>query len=223
MFACRAGRSRGRPVDPLWRKLVVISRVRRNHIAPFLTSKRTTVCIDRETTKRPAVPVAALLTPRRPTGCEVVGDLSWEYGCSIGLPERSFLFWAIGLAREARIFDPGRINTEAFDYYRRLRRVRKLVEEHYDEQIPLDRAAGVACLERKYFSAFFRSKTGVCFRDWLAYQRSLRAAELMRRTNVSTLHVAFAVGFRDVRTFERTFKRCMGVTPGQYKRRVRPS
>ena len=121
------------------------------------------------------------------------------------------------------MFDPWRINSQAFDYYSRLGRVRELVEQHFDEHIPLGRAAHVACLERKYFSSFFRSKTGVCFRDWLAYQRSLRAAELMRRSNCSTLEVAFAVGFRDIRTFERSFKRCMGLTPGQYKRQVRPS
>lgn len=121
------------------------------------------------------------------------------------------------------MFDPQRVNLQVFDYYDRLGRVRELVEQHLDEHIPLSRAAEIACLERKYFSAFFRSKTGVCFRDWLAYQRSLRAAELMRGSNLSVTDVAFTVGFQDLRTFERSFKRCMGLTPLAYKRRVRPA
>lgn len=120
------------------------------------------------------------------------------------------------------MFDAKEVREEAFSYYRRLARVEKLVERHFAERITLRRAAGVACLETRYFSTFFRSKTGVCFRDWLAYKRSVLAGELMGRDNISITEVGYSVGFRDLRTFERAFKRSMGMTPSAYKRTVRP-
>ncbi len=114
------------------------------------------------------------------------------------------------------------INRPAFGYYRRLRRVKSYVEQNYSLPITLGDAARVACLERKYFSAFFRDKTGVCFRDWLAHVRVTRAAELMRHNNHTITNIAHAAGFGDLRTFERTFKKIKGITPRQFKKIVGP-
>ncbi len=88
------------------------------------------------------------------------------------------------------IYDAQSINRSAFRYYRRLRRVESYVEQNYSHPITLGDAARVACLERKYFSAFFRDKTGICFRDWLACLRVIRAAELMRQINHTITQVA---------------------------------
>lgn len=115
------------------------------------------------------------------------------------------------------------INRSAFRYYTRLSRVESYVEQNYGHPISLGDAARVACLERKYFSAFFRDKTGICFRDWLAQIRVIRATYLMRQTNHSITHVALAVGYSDLRTFERAFKKHKGTTPQQFKKAVGPS
>lgn len=120
------------------------------------------------------------------------------------------------------IYDAQYINRSAFRYYRRLRRVESYVEQNYSHPITLGDAARVACLERKYFSAFFRDKTGIRFRDWLACVRVIRAAELMRQNDHTITQVAHAVGFGDLRTFERTFKKFKGTTPRQFKKTVGP-
>ncbi len=116
----------------------------------------------------------------------------------------------------------GAVNQAAFSYYARLARVKEYVDSHYTEEVTLTVAAGIAGLEPKYFSAFFRDKTGVCFSDWLRQLRVEKALDLMRARNYSITEVAFEVGFQDLRTFERAFKRVTTMTPREFKRSVRP-
>ena len=100
-----------------------------------------------------------------------------------------------------------RFHHEAFSYYDRLSPVLRFVTANVATPISLDGAAKVAGLERKYFSAFFHSKVGATFTEWIRVLRVCRAMELMRAHDDSIIRTAFAAGFRDVRTFERAFKR----------------
>ena len=109
-----------------------------------------------------------------------------------------------------------------FDHSPRLRRVRRYVKDHLSEKIPLSDAARAAGLERRYFSTFFHRHTGIKFRDWLAILRVARAIELIRDRNLSLEDVRIACGFGDRRTFQRTFKRWVGLTPSAFRRRSRP-
>ncbi len=109
-----------------------------------------------------------------------------------------------------------------FSYYARLGRLERYVREHYRERITVAEAAEVAGLSAKYFSTFFRQKAGVCFRDWLAGIRVSEAMRCLTANNDSITRVAFAVGFHDLRTFERSFKKLTGSTPWQFKKSVRP-
>ena len=110
-----------------------------------------------------------------------------------------------------------------FSYYLPLQRVREYVERNLSEPIPLRAAARAAGLEEKYFSAFFHRKTGVCFRDWLAARRVEQAIETLKRHDDTITSVAASVGFQDLRTFERAFKRFTGLTPREFKRSVAPA
>lgn len=110
----------------------------------------------------------------------------------------------------------------AFSYYPRLRKVAEYVRRHLGEGIPLRTAAAVAGMEAKYFSSYFRLKTGVCFSDWLLRLRILSAMERMKARNESLTAVADAVGFNDFRTFERGFKRHTAMTPRAFKKSVAP-
>lgn len=120
-------------------------------------------------------------------------------------------------------FDPDDINLAAFDYYSRLQRVREHILEHLGDPIGLQEAAEVACLSPAYFSAFFHEKTGVRFHEWHNYLRIERAKRLLEEHNHPITTLGYALGFQDLRTFERTFKRCVGKTPSDFKKSVRPS
>ncbi len=122
------------------------------------------------------------------------------------------------VSRDMHAIDSADINRKAFSYFDRLKRVERFVQDHYSEDISRKTVAEVAALEEKYFSTFFRCKTGVRFRDWLTLVRVSRAMRLLRERNHPISIVACKAGFQNVRTFERSFKRCTGTTPRGYKR-----
>ncbi len=95
-----------------------------------------------------------------------------------------------------------RVHHEAFSYYARLSPVLRFVTANVAMPISLTAAAKLAGLERKYFSAFFHSKVGATFTEWVRILRVSRAMELMRIHDNSIVRIAFAAGFQDVRTFE---------------------
>lgn len=113
-------------------------------------------------------------------------------------------------------------NDAAFTYYPRLRAVAQYVRTHLSDHIALEDVSQVAGLERKYFSVYFRSKVGLRYTEWLRLVRVQRAKELMDAEDVTIPRLAFSCGFRDVRTFERAFKRLAGVPPVTYRAAKRP-
>lgn len=110
----------------------------------------------------------------------------------------------------------------AFSYYPVLQRVKAYVEANLEDGITRQQAAQVAGLEAKYFSTFFRRKTGISFTAWVAQLRVDRAKNMMQERDHTITQVALAVGFRDLRTFQRAFKRHTGMTPRSFKSSVKP-
>ena len=114
------------------------------------------------------------------------------------------------------------INGAAFNYYPRLKRLHQYVEKSYAKHIPLEMAAGIAALESSYFSSYFHAKVGISFTEWLRQVRVKKAMELMKARDFSITHIAYEVGFGDLRTFERAFKKHTRTTPREFKRSVAP-
>ena len=114
------------------------------------------------------------------------------------------------------------INYGAFDYYARLQRVKEHVDENYSEEISLEKAAQIAATEKTYFSTFFRKKVGITFTDWLRQIRVAKAIEIIKTRNQSICDTAFEVGFGDLRSFERAFKRYTNMTAREFKQSILP-
>jgi transcriptional regulator GlxA family with amidase domain len=72
----------------------------------------------------------------------------------------------------------------------------------------------------EYLGWLFRHETGTTFRDRLATMRLRRAARLIR-TGEKIDAVTLLVGYRSKKNFYHQFRRRFGVTPGQYRQRIR--
>jgi AraC-like DNA-binding protein len=114
-----------------------------------------------------------------------------------------------------------RIIWRAFKYYFQLKRLQSYVSEHSSETLSLKQAAGIASMEESYFSEFFHRSVGVPFKWWMDFIRIQRAAKRIEDSDSSITEVALNSGFTDSTTFTRTFRRVVGVTPREYRRRVR--
>jgi AraC-like DNA-binding protein len=112
-------------------------------------------------------------------------------------------------------------SAEAFRYYGRLRSVRDHLLRNLAEPLSAERAARVADLSPNYFSTYFRERVGVSFTHWAHEVRIEAACELMRSSDLGVVEVARRVGYRDLRTFERAFKRLTSMSPRAYRSRVR--
>lgn len=113
-----------------------------------------------------------------------------------------------------------KMEKDAFEYYRRIKKVKAHIEDTDFSSVSLSDAADLAGLEKKYFSRFFKEKTGICFRDWIACARVKRSQEMLMERDYTVTETCFAVGFRDLRTFERAFKKHTGMTPRDFKASV---
>ena len=111
---------------------------------------------------------------------------------------------------------------QKLDHYPRLKRLREYVEQSYSEPISLEKAAGIAALESSYFSSYFRAKVGITFTGWLRQVRVKKAMALMKARDFSITEVAYEVGFADLTTFGRAFKKHTLTTPREFKKSVAP-
>jgi AraC-like DNA-binding protein len=93
------------------------------------------------------------------------------------------------------------------------------VASNYSEKLQLSTAAKLCDLSRFQFSRTFKKAQGLTFRDFVIQTRIQRAAELMRRPTLSVTEAAFMAGFNDLSYFSRVFRRQLGVSPSQYRRR----
>ena len=119
-------------------------------------------------------------------------------------------------------FSPAGWRPGAFDSDRRLQRLESFVREHFCDPISLARAAHEACLARCYFSTYFRRHLGIGFHRWLTCLRIQLAARELIASDESVTEIAWAVGFQDMTTFTRAFRRVTGTTPSWFRSRYRP-
>ncbi len=111
-------------------------------------------------------------------------------------------------------------NYRAFQYYSRLKRVKEHVDQYYAEEMSLEKAARIAATEKTYFSTFFHKKVGITFTDWLRRLRVAKAIEIIKTRNQSICDIAFEVGFGDLRSFERAFKKYTNMTAREFKQSI---
>jgi AraC family transcriptional regulator of arabinose operon len=90
---------------------------------------------------------------------------------------------------------------------------------HLAVTLTLDSLAAHFCLSPSQVGKLFRRVTGISPIQYFKYLRIETAKGLLRSTQ-SIHHIAAQVGFDDVVTFDRAFKRLTGMTPRQFRRQL---
>lgn len=105
---------------------------------------------------------------------------------------------------------------------RAVARALEYLEAHYARSVPLDELARESGLSKFHLVRAFKDEVGL---PPHAYQTRLRvtgAMSLLRR-GWSISHAAYSAGFAAQSHLHRHFKRILGVTPGEYSGRGRPT
>jgi len=104
-------------------------------------------------------------------------------------------------------------------YARRLERVLTFIEDHLDEDLPLDRLASIAGFSKYHFHRQFRAHVGVPVARFIALLRLRRASyQLAFAREHRVLDVALDAGFDSPEAFARAFKSTQGQSPSAFRR-----
>jgi len=100
---------------------------------------------------------------------------------------------------------------------RNIEKMLEFIDENLHKDISLREAAEFIGLSSGYASSIFKEHLGVNYIDYLNGKRVERAKQLLKETRVNIREIGFKVGFNNIQTFLRTFRKFEGVTPGQYR------
>jgi AraC family transcriptional regulator len=102
---------------------------------------------------------------------------------------------------------------------RRVTRALRRIEADAEEPLALAGLAREAATSPYHFLRTFRQVVGMTPHQFVLRTRLHRAAVRLRRTDESIAAIAFDAGFSDLSTFNRRFRRVMGMPPGAYRAR----
>lgn len=102
---------------------------------------------------------------------------------------------------------------------REVHRVRTYLDEHYAEPVSLATLAGLVHWTPYYLLRVFRNEVGLPPHSYLETVRVERARQMVAR-GIPLAQIAYDTGFSSQSHFTTTFKRLVGVPPGQYAREV---
>ncbi len=102
-------------------------------------------------------------------------------------------------------------NTKVYD------KINAFVAENYNKELSLEKAAEVVNLSPSYLSFIFKEISGKNFVDFINEFRLEKAKELLTTTSMTVAQVAETVGYMNANSFSKTFKKYIGVSPGQFR------
>ena len=106
---------------------------------------------------------------------------------------------------------------------RHLLRARDLIDARYSEPLDVAALARSAHASQAHFSRGFKRAFGETPHQYLLTRRMERAKHLLRETSMSVTEVSLEVGFQSLGSFSASFKRIVGTTPRDFRRRMPPA
>ena len=92
--------------------------------------------------------------------------------------------------------------------------IEKYIHDNYaDPSMGLNKISDEFQISESYFSHLFKEKKGVNFSTYLETIRLNEASRLIRETDISLNELYLSVGYNNVNTFRRAFKKVYGITP----------
>lgn len=100
---------------------------------------------------------------------------------------------------------------------RRIGEAVRRIEAQAHQSITLTALARGAAMSPYHFLRTFRGVVGITPHQFVLGQRLRRTAVQLRQSDRSVTTIAYDAGFNDLATFNRRFRRIMGVTPTAYR------
>ena len=100
--------------------------------------------------------------------------------------------------------------------------IRRYVSKHYNEGLTLNSLSKIYNFSPVYLGRLFKKEIGVSFNEYLNNCRIDAAKEYICHSTYMMYEIASLVGYKDINYFYKCFKETTGLTPKEYKARVKP-
>lgn len=100
-----------------------------------------------------------------------------------------------------------------------VRIAKRYVVENYMKNISITSISEVVNLNSVYFGILFKKETDVNFLDYLNQYRVEEAKKMLKDVSYNINEISSQVGYQDSKYFSKIFKKIVGVTPTEYRRR----
>lgn len=94
------------------------------------------------------------------------------------------------------------------------------IDEHYMEDLTLEKVADEIGFSKFHFSRLFKQYTNFTFCDYLTHRRIKAAQVLLCNPELSITEIALQSGFSSISTFNRIFKQETNCTPSEYRAKL---
>lgn len=95
--------------------------------------------------------------------------------------------------------------------------VSNYIQHHLSKPITTEQIAASLYISRTHLSARFHRETGTTLSDYILKEKTEEAKRLLRYTDKSLAAISAYLGFSSQSHFSRTFRKCAGITPGEYR------
>ncbi|MBB3966331.1 AraC family transcriptional regulator [Rhizobium metallidurans] len=103
-------------------------------------------------------------------------------------------------------------------YESRLRRVSAYIHDHLDEELDMDKLAGIACMSSYHWHRIYRAVHGETLAATVKRLRLHRAAGDIVRSGLGIGEIARRSGYPNLQSFNRIFKSVYGMPPARYRK-----
>jgi AraC-like DNA-binding protein len=104
---------------------------------------------------------------------------------------------------------------------RRVRKVKKFINENYMNDIRLAEMADIAGMSPSAFSRFFKLRTGRNLTDYIIDLRLGFASRRLVDSTDSIAEIGYSCGFNNLSNFNRIFKKKKGCSPSEFRENYR--
>lgn len=94
---------------------------------------------------------------------------------------------------------------------------------NFSNNISVEMVADNIFINRKHFSRIFKKSVGLTPQQYIRNVRMSQALKLLKTTDLSVTDVAFSVGYNDISTFSKAFKKTYNVSPTDVMNGMYPS
>ncbi len=96
---------------------------------------------------------------------------------------------------------------------------KQYMDENFDQGITVSEAAAYVFLSQGYFTRAFRDETGVSPMNYLMKKRIEKACKLLQNNEIKVSAISLQSGFSSPQRFNVAFRKQMGMTPMEYRKK----